>query len=88
MWLIHGRMVINLVGMIRTVQVVEKQKSFLMNGVEFSAKELKELVVSSVSCVRVQRRVRHISLLPKYLGDTKSAINVTLNSFQNKFDIR
>ena len=59
-----------------------------MNGVEFSAKELKELVVSSVSCVRVQRRVRHISLLPKYLGDTKSAINVTLNSFQNKFDIR
>jgi len=59
-----------------------------MSGVEFSAKELKELVVSSVSCVRVQRRVRHMSLLPKYLSDTKSAINATLNSFQNKFDIR
>ena len=59
-----------------------------MSGVEFSAKELKELVVSSVSCVRVQRRVRHMTLLPKYLGDTKSAINATLNSFQNKFDIR
>jgi hypothetical protein len=44
-----------------------------MNGVEFSAKELKELVASYVSCVRVHRRVCHISLLPKYLGDTKSA---------------
>ena len=50
-----------------------------MSGVEFSAKELKELVVSCVSCVSVQRRVRHIPLLPKYLGDTKSAINATLN---------
>jgi len=59
-----------------------------MNGVEFSPKELKELVAVSVSCVRVQRRVRHISLLTKYLGDTKSAINATLNSFQNKFDVR
>jgi len=74
--------------MICTRQVAEEQKSLniRMSGVEFSAKELKELVV--VSCVRVQRRVRHIPLLPKYLGDTKSAINATLNSFQSKFDIR
>ena len=59
-----------------------------MSGVEFSAKELKELVVSCVSCVSVQRRVRHIPLLPKYLGDTKSAINATLNSFQNKLNVK
>jgi len=56
-----------------------------MSGVEFSAKELKELVVS---CVRVQRRVRHIPLLPKYLSDTKSAINAALNSFQNKLNVK
>jgi hypothetical protein len=75
--------------MIHTRQVAEERKCFnrRMSGVEFSAKELKELVVSSVSCVRVQRRVRHMSLLPKYLLDTKSAINTTLNAFQNKFDI-
>jgi hypothetical protein len=57
-----------------------------MNCVEFSAEDLKTLVASTVSCVLIQRRVRHISLLPKYLGDTKSAIEATLNSFQNKFD--
>jgi hypothetical protein len=58
------------------------------SGVPFSAKELQDLVAASVSCVHVERRVRHIAMLPNCLGDLKSAINGILNSYQNKFDVR
>ena len=44
----------------------------------FSAKELQELVESSVACVCAEKRVRHISLLPHSLRDLKSAIHGTL----------
>jgi hypothetical protein len=53
-----------------------------VSGVQFSAKELHDLVAVCVACVRVERRVRHIALLPNCLGDLKSAINRTLNSYQ------
>ena len=59
-----------------------------LSGVLFSAKELQELVEVSVARVRVKRQVRHIALLPNCLGDLKSAINWTLNSYQNNYDVR
>ena len=58
------------------------------SGVLLSAKELQELVVVSEACVRVERQVRHIALLPHCLRDLKSAIIGTLKSYQNKFDVR
>jgi hypothetical protein len=73
--------------MMCTCLVAEERKSLKIRmSVEFIAEELKE-VVSSEWCDIVQRRARHVSILPKYLGDTKSAIKSTLNSV-NKFDIR
>jgi hypothetical protein len=57
-------------------------------GVLFSAEELQGLVKDSVSCVRVERRVHHIAMLPNCLGDLKSAVNGILNSYQNKFDVK
>jgi hypothetical protein len=73
----------------RVFQVADERKclNIRMSIVEFSESELEEFIVSSESRVRVQRLVRHMSLLPKYLSDTKSAINNTLNAFQNVFDI-
>ena len=59
-----------------------------LSGVPFSEKELQELVLVSEVCVRVERRVSHISLLPNCLGDLKLAINGTPNSYQNRFDVR
>jgi hypothetical protein len=56
-------------------------------GVLFTAKELQDLVTISASCVRVERRLRHIAMLPNCLGDLKSSINGILNSYQNKFDV-
>jgi hypothetical protein len=56
-----------------------------LSGV-LSKKELQELVVVPEACVRVERQVRHIALLPHCLRDLKSAIIGTLQSYHNKFD--
>jgi hypothetical protein len=76
-----------------TISIARKRKGRVItmkfvSGVQFSAKELQDLVTVCVACVRVERRVRHIALLPNCLGDLKSAINRTLNSYQNNFDVR
>jgi hypothetical protein len=57
-------------------------------GVLFSAKELQRLVTVSASRVHVERRIRHIAVLPNCLRDLKSAVQGILNSYQNKFDIK
>jgi hypothetical protein len=58
------------------------------SGVLFSVKELQRLVMVSASCVHVERRIRHIAMLPNCLRDLKSAVNGILNSYQNKFDVK
>jgi len=59
-----------------------------LSGVLFSAKELQDLVVLPEACLRVERQVRHIALLPHCVRDLKSAIIGTLKSYQNNFDVR
>jgi hypothetical protein len=71
--------------------VAENRKSSVMSslyGPLFTRKELQELLEGSVTCVCVEKRVRHVGLLPHSLGYLKSAIHGTLNSYQNKFDVR
>jgi len=63
-------------------------KMKFLSSVLFSAKELQELVVVPEACLRVERQVRHIALLPNCLRDLKSAVIGTLKSYQNKFDVR
>jgi hypothetical protein len=60
----------------------------MKSGVLFSAEELQGLVKVSGSCVRVERRVRHIAMLPNCLADLKSSVNGILNSYQNRFDVK
>jgi len=54
----------------------------------FSAKELQEMVGVSEACVRCERQVRRIALLPHCLRDIESAIKATLRAYKNKFDVR
>ena len=58
------------------------------SGGFFSEKELQKLVESPITCVCVEKRVRHIALLPHSLTDLMSAIRATLISYQDNFDVR